>query len=191
MNEVAPEAARTRRGRRTLLVLAALFFGPILVALALNVAGLHPSGAKNKGEKLQPYADLRAVVPRLADGGEYRWNPEQRLWRIAVVAPQGCAAACTKLAADLEKVRRVLGSNADHVQILWIGDYPADAARPASLKRVAPDAALLEKLPRSADAAGAPVTYVIDPNGFAFLRYAPGFDPGDLRSDMAKLMTLM
>ena len=43
-------------------------------------------------------------------------------------------------------------------------------------------------LPRSGDAG--PVTYVVDPNGFAILRYAPGQDPGDLRSDLSKLLRL-
>jgi hypothetical protein len=36
---------------------------------------------------------------------------------------------------------------------------------------------------------GVPV-YVIDPNGFVILRYAAGSDPGDLRSDLAKLLKL-
>ena len=36
---------------------------------------------------------------------------------------------------------------------------------------------------------GLPV-YVIDPNGFVILRYAAGSDPGDLRSDLAKLLKL-
>ena len=40
------------------------------------------------------------------------------------------------------------------------------------------------------DAAGTPV-YVIDPHGFVILRYAPGFDPGHLRTDVAKLIKLI
>ncbi|MCW0416325.1 hypothetical protein NB689_002079 [Xanthomonas sacchari] len=40
------------------------------------------------------------------------------------------------------------------------------------------------------DAAGVPV-YVIDPNGFVVLRYAPGFDPAGLRADLAKLLKLL
>jgi hypothetical protein len=52
------------------------------------------------------------------------------------------------------------------------------------------DAALLDGLPRVHDAAGVPV-YVIDPNGFVVLRYAPGFDPAGLRADMSKLLKLL
>ena len=39
------------------------------------------------------------------------------------------------------------------------------------------------------DPAGIPV-YVIDPNGFVVLRYAPGFDTAGLRADLAKLLKL-
>ncbi|MFT4256475.1 MAG: hypothetical protein QM599_05905 [Pseudoxanthomonas sp.] len=190
MSSIRTGTPRAARGRRTLLLLLALFVGPILVALALGVLGVKPASSKNKGEPLQPYADLRALTPQLADGSAYHWNPEQRLWRIAVVAPAGCAAACDTLAQDLDKVRQLFGKEADRAQILWIGELPANAPRTSAWKQLRPDAALLEKLPRSQDAAGAPV-YVIDPNGFAILRYAPGADPGDVRYDVAKLLKLM
>ncbi|MFT3755465.1 MAG: hypothetical protein QM769_05880 [Pseudoxanthomonas sp.] len=180
---------RAARGRRTLLLLAALFIGPILIALVLGVLGVKPGSSKNKGERLQPYADLRTLTPTLADGSAYRWNPEQRLWRIAVVAPAGCAAACEQLAQDLDKVWQLFGKEADRAQVLWIGELPANAPRTPAWQQLQPDAALLEKLPRSRDAAGAPV-YVIDPYGFVILRYAPGTDPGDVRYDVAKLLKL-
>ena len=35
-----------------------------------------------------------------------------------------------------------------------------------------------------------PRVYVIDPNGFVILRYPAGFDPADLRSDVARLLKL-
>jgi hypothetical protein len=31
---------------------------------------------------------------------------------------------------------------------------------------------------------------VVDPNGFVVLRYAPGFDLGDLRTDLSRLLKL-
>jgi len=44
-------------------------------------------------------------------------------------------------------------------------------------------------LPAVDDAAGTPV-YVIDPNGFVIMRYAPGFELAGLRKDMATLLKL-
>jgi len=52
------------------------------------------------------------------------------------------------------------------------------------------DDPLRTRLPQVDDAAGTPV-YVIDPHGFIILRYAPGFDPGHLRTDVAKLIKLI
>lgn len=188
MNAVPPEAARTR-GRRTLLILVALFVGPILLALVLAAIGLRPSSTKNKGEALKPYVDLRAQTPALADGGAYRWNPEQRLWRIAVAAPAGCAAQCVELAVNVETVRELLGREADRAQVLWIGTLPTGAPQNAAWKNLRADPALLAQLPGST-AGAAPATYVIDPYGFVVLRYPPGFDPADLRYDLAKLLKL-
>jgi hypothetical protein len=187
---VTHEATQTRRGRRTMFLLVALFFGPILLALLLGVFGLHPAGSKNKGEKIEPYVDLRAQTLPLADGSEYRWHPEQRLWRIAVIAPDGCAQACEKLVQDIDKVYQLFGKDADRVQILWMGELPSAAPHNSAWKQIRTDAALLAKLPHPTDPAGA-VTYVIDPYGFVILRYAPGFDPGDLRYDVDKLLKLI
>ena len=78
----------------------------------------------------------------------------------------------------------------DEVDILWIGDYPATAPRSSALRQVRADDPLRARLPQVDDAAGTPV-YVIDPHGFVILRYAPGFDPGHLRTDVAKLIKLI
>ena len=40
-----------------------------------------------------------------------------------------------------------------------------------------------------ADAAG-DAAWLVDPNGFVFMRYAPGFDPGDLRTDLARMLKI-
>ena len=108
---------------------------------------------------------------------------------MAAPAP-GCTDACLTLAWDLDKVWQLFGHNADEVDILWIGDYPAQAPRHAALRQVRADDPLRARLPQVDDAAGTPV-YVIDPHGFVILRYAPGFDPGHLRTDVAKLIKLI
>ncbi|MCD7097778.1 hypothetical protein [Stenotrophomonas sp. MMGLT7] len=179
----------SRRGRLMLIALFALFFGSMLVAGALRFSGWQPSGHRNHGELLSPPADLRMLAPRLADGGAYAWEPAARIWRIALAPSPDCAADCRALAGDLDKVRQLLGHRADHVHLLWIGTPPADLAALPALHALQPDPALLAVLPRAADPAGTPV-YVIDPNGFVILRYAPGFDPAGLRADLAKLLKL-
>ena len=82
-----------------------------------------------------------------------------------------------------------MGRHADRVDLLWIGALPAEGPRPRRLHAVEPTPALQAELPRWDDPRGA-VVYLIDPNGFVVLRYPPGFDPGDLRTDLARLLKL-
>ena len=187
-----PRLDRRTRNRWMLIALFAMFFGAMFVAGALRFSGWRPQGMKNKGELLQPYADLRTLTPRLADGNEYRWNPAARTWRIAAV-PRDCAGTgapqCEALLKQLDTVWQLAGKDADRVDLLWIGDLPPGGPRPASLRLLKPDVALRDRLPGADNEAGTPV-YLIDPNGFAVLRYAPGFDPAGLRTDLARLLKL-
>ncbi len=222
--------AHTRRNRTALLVIAAIFFGGMLVAGALRFSGWRPAGNKNHGELLQPPADLRAMTPKLADGSVYAWTPKARTWRIALAPPADCTGECDKLAHDIDIVIRLMGPDADKVDVLWLCARegcmpPAPLRNDPNLRVLSPDATLraamqsidgravlqspanepvagkhdasggeaeqvLSKLETPAATPVVPV-YVIDPNGFLILRYPPGFDPGGLRADLAKLLKLM
>jgi hypothetical protein len=182
------------RSRATLIAIFAIFLGCFFVAGVLRFSGWRPSGLKNHGELLQPPGDLRNLTPTLADGSAYRWNPAERTWRIVVAPPVDCADECVELARRIDLVWQLFGRNADHVHVLWVGKAPAGLATTAVLREVKPTPALRAALPRVDDTGnegrrGVPV-YVVDPNGFVILRYAPGFDPGDLRSDLARLLKL-
>jgi hypothetical protein len=198
-SEPLPDRSTRNRNRMLLLAIFALFFGSLIFAGVLRFSGWRPAGMKNKGELLQPPADLRAAAPKLLGGGDYRWNPIARTWRIALAPPADCGAECAKTARDLYTVWELLGREATRVDVLWLCAatpcaLPDGAPAIPNLRLLQPDPVLRARLPR-ADAVtwrggrGVPV-YVIDPNGFVILRYAAGADPGDLRSDLAKLLKL-
>lgn len=190
MNDTTPIPTEQRnRNRGMLILIVVLFLGSAIVAGALRFSGWRPAGMKNHGELLDPPGDLRAVVPRLVDGGEYRWNPGERIWRIALAPKDDCGAPCVALSAQLDTVWQLFGHRADKVHVLWIGTPRPDAKRDRAWHIVAADPALRAALPRVDDPAGTPV-YVIDPNGFVILRYPPGFDPGHLREDVGRLLKL-
>lgn len=194
------DTRRRNRNRAMLLVIFALFFGSLIVAGALRFSGWRPSGMKNKGELLQPPADLRQATLKRLDGGEYAWNPVARTWRIALAPPPECGSECATAARNVGVVWELLGREASRVDVLWLCpampcDLPHGAPRPSNLHLLQADPALRARLPRAdltttpQGGRGVPV-YVIDPNGFVILRYAAGSDPGDLRSDLAKLLKL-
>jgi hypothetical protein len=185
----APDKARSRN-RSMLVAIFALFFGGMLVAGLLRFSGWRPAGMKNKGEMLQPYGDLRDYAPTLSTGGAYRWTDSPRTWRI-LVAPRQCdgarGAGCRKLLRDVDIVWQLMGKDADRVHVLWVGEPPTGATLPREVRLLRTDAVLPGHLPNSHDPRG-DAAWLVDPNGFVVLRYAPGFDPGDLRTDLSRLL---
>jgi hypothetical protein len=190
MSSPPDSPARVWRGRLILIGLFALFLGTVVGAGVLRFSGWQPQGSKVHGQIFEPAVDARAIVPRLAGGGDYAWNPSARTWRIVVAPPADCGARCDTLARDLDKVWRLFGPHADRVEILWIGTPPDAARATPALRVLQADTPLRAVLPGADDPAGVPV-YVIDPNGFVILRYAPGADPGWIRTDVAKLLKLI
>ena len=193
MTALTPAEMTTRRRNRNMLVaLLVMFFGGMLVAGLLRFSGWRPEGSKNKGELLQPYGDLREYTPTLASGGAYGWKDEPRIWRI-VAMPRDCdstrAAECARMLADFDKVWRLMTKDADRVHVLWAGAMPPGGAVPEEVRLVRADDGLRAGLVRWNDAAG-DAAWLVDPNGFVVLRYAPGFDPGDLRTDLARLLKI-
>ena len=197
MTEQEPSKA-LRHNRGMLIALFVLFFGGMAIAGLLRFSGWQPEGKKNKGEMLEPYGDLRKYTPTLATGAAYRWNDEPRIWRI-VVAPVACDGSrrveCSELLREVDTVWRLMGKDADRVHVLWVGAPPAGASLPREVRVLRADAVLPAMLPRgkgAADVVGATpaddAAWLVDPNGFVVLRYAPGFDPGDLRTDLARLL---
>lgn len=191
--ETAADATR-RRNRFTLLAILALFFGSMLIAGALRFADIHPSATRQKGELLDPYTDLRDAQLHTLDGKRYPWAPIHRTWRIVAAAPARCEDACRRRAHDIGVVWEVLNKDAPRVDVLWwcasaaACDWPQGLAAPSTLRLVAPDPAR-QRLPRVDVPGGVPV-YVVDPNGFVVLRYAPGTDLAGLREDLVRLLKL-
>lgn len=186
-----PATPRTPgRGRSVLVALCVLFFGSMLAASGLRLLGWQPAISRNHGQLLSPPVDLRALTLRQLEGEVYHWQPSQRRWRIALAPPIGCVSACQTLAADLDKVWRLLGVQASRVELLWIGATPPTLPAMPMLRRLREDPELRRRLP-GLNTAGRPSVYLIDPHGFVILRYPPGFDPAGLRADLAKLLKLM
>src|SRR5690606_24067035 len=180
-----------RRGRWQLLLLVAVFVVPILAALVINAAGWVPAPARQHGELLQPPLDLRGESLALADGGAYAWQPEARMWRLVALPPAECDAACRQVASALDRVWRLLGHDADRLDVLWAGAWPQGVQAPSTLHVVAHDPALRARLaPAGAAWAAGTTVHVVDPNGFVVLRYPAGFDAAGLHADVKRLVKL-
>jgi len=177
-----------KRNRTLLLLIFAVFFGSMGLAGVLRLSGWTPQIKRNHGELLQPPVDWRNAALLREKGDQWQWNPAARRWRI-LLAPADCQAKCIDLAQSLHTIWQLLGHRADRVEILWLGTPPPAIAHFSALHVLQTDANTRAQLPAVDDVAGIPV-YVLDPNGFVVLRYAPGFEPTGLRADLVKLLKL-
>jgi cytochrome oxidase Cu insertion factor (SCO1/SenC/PrrC family) len=181
----APPMSTRARSRLVLLLITAMFAAPFVAALYLYYTDWQPGRTKNYGELIHPVRDLRAVQFTRADGSRFVWNHEDHVWRVLVAPPANCGAACEQLADALRRIWIGLGHDASSVQVLWVGAAPQHGFR--ALLPVSADGSLAARLPDAARMDAIPV-YVVDPTGYVILRYAPGFDPGGLRRDLAQLL---
>jgi len=182
----SPSMTARTRSRLILLLIAMMFAAPFATALYLYYTGWQPQHTKNLGELLHPARDLRKVRFTRVDGSRFEWNHEDHTWRVLVAPPADCAAPCEELADKLRRIWVGLGNHADNVQVLWVGSAPREGFR--SLMLLSADPSLAVQLPDTARVDAIPV-YVVDPSGYLILRYAPGFNPRDLRRDLTQLVS--
>jgi len=178
-----------KRSRFLLLLIFVLFFGSMGLAVTLRLSGWTPHINRNHGQLLQPPVDWREAVLVQANGERWQWHPVARRWRIVLAPASDCVADCMALMQSLHTVWQLLGHRADRVEILYLGVWPPANTHFPALHVLQTDSTTRAQLPAVDDPSGTPV-YVLDPNGFVVLHYAPGFDPAGLRADLVKLLKL-
>ena len=178
------------RNRAMLIAIFVIFFGMMFVAGALRFSGWRPAQMKNHGELLGAPGDLRQLPPTLVSGEQLAWEPLDRTWHIMIAPAAACSQQCDEVAKGVDLVWQLLGRHADRVDVMWLGQAPAQLKRYQSFSHsrlLQENPAIRAELPRVNDAKGLPV-YLIDPNGFVVMRYEPGFDPGGLHKDLTRLL---
>lgn len=172
-----------RRGRWILIALAALFFGPLLFSWGYQKLGFTAFPApKLAGVLIEPPVELPVA-------GRSGW-PDRR-WTLAVVGP--CDTACWKTLVDLRQIVRSLPRYQERLARVYV--HPPGAAlgaeRVQELDGAQPiedaDGRLLSALAGAAppnDTAFA----MVDPRGFAMLRYRKDYDPRAARKDIEHLL---
>jgi hypothetical protein len=157
-----------------LILIVLAFAAPALIALLMQTPMFHwdPSNTRNRGELIRPAVQVAndpALRGLLADGEH---------WTLVLVPPGDCDAGCEKRLQLLHRVREAQGRRMERLHLrVWrapVGPWEevldAPSNWPAELK-VAPGGLVL-----------------IDPDGFAMMRYAAQADPTDVRKDLAHLL---
>ena len=182
----APIAEDAVRGRRQLLLIAAAFAAPLLIAMLLRGLGWEPVASRNHGTLVQPPFDISELAITRQDGSAYQWQPLEARFHLLVRQDGACDAGCAQLADMLHRVWAAQGRQAERLDVLWLGGAPPEPTRFRHWVGLQPSAALEAVLAEHgvADAG----LLMVDPNGFVMMRYEEGFDPSGLRLDIKRLI---
>ncbi len=203
MEPTAAEQPGRRRGRRTLVLVTALFMLPVVLATVLFVTGWRPSGRSLQyGELLAPRPIGDAALSSV-DGGTLRLSELQGRWALVVFDTLPCDDRCQANLYSVQQVRLAQGRDARRVERLFITLAPAEQQLRADLAGRYPGLRVMHAAPAVVSALardfvtadgtaldGLAHVYVVDPNGNLVMSYPPGTDPSGMRKDLARLLRL-
>lgn len=183
---------RQGKGRLQLLLIAAVFLGPLAVAAWLYYSGtaLVPQGRTNTGTLLEPFLRLADELPEspLHAVGDGRWV-------LLYANPGACAADCQYSLYTLRQSRRMLGEDMGRlVRVFLHGDTPPDTLFLAdehnglvTLQDAGLEALLDSKRPAGVGDRG---YFLIDPLGNLVMYFEPEIDPAVMVGDIEHLLEL-
>jgi hypothetical protein len=184
------------RGRRQLLIIAAVFLLPVLVAFAMYYGNLwRPAGSSSKGELIDPARPLAVAGLRHADGTPADAAALQGKWTLLYIGDGACDADCRTALVFARQSRLALNNEMTRVQRVLLATGHCcdsryfDAEHPGLvvLDASAPEAqALLAQFP----AERARSLFIVDPLGNLMMRHDASHTTKDLLSDLKKLLKL-
>jgi hypothetical protein len=204
---MSPPAAVARSKRGVIVLLALLFFTPLLTSFVIYYgSGWRPAGRTNHGVLIEPARTLPQVaLPQLAlsqnatpSGGETlaAGSVLSGKWSLVYIGRGDCDADCRETLYFMRQTHFGLANLMPRVQRVFLvtangcdRDYLA-REQPGLIVLQAdgtPGAALLAQFPAERRAS---TIFVIDPRGNLMMRYDAHEDPKGLRNDLKKLLAL-
>lgn len=171
-----------------MIALVLVFFGPLLGALLLTNAGWHPEKTRSYGTLIEPPLDVSASSVTLTDASKLVWVDPQWHWTLLAIAGPTCAEKCKEALAAVLRMRITLGRNAERLRVVYLGPaLPPDMLTAwAALSAGTNGSAALAAYKPSGDDTLA--LALVNPNGLLILRNDAGFDVGQVRQDLVKVV---
>ena len=185
MNPPNPEAVR--RGRRQLILVAAVFLAPAMIAAGVGLTGWMP-GTRGNGEQIEPQRNFVDVPVTLENGSRYEWrDPVAPRFSLLALPGPSCAARCKEQLHMMRNARITMNENMQRVRLIYLGERGpvADALEPEWQVARDDDNRLAEFRPTGPDSLAA---ILVQSNGTALSLYRDGFNPTGLRKDMKKVV---
>jgi len=184
------------RGRRQLLIVAAVFLVPLLVAFSLYYGKLwRPAGSSSKGELIDPARPLAVAGLRQSDGTPAGANPFQEKWTLLYIGDGACDADCRTALVFMRQSRLALNNEMTRVQRIFLAtgnccandyfktEHPGLITLDASSPEAQP---LLAQFPPDR----AHSLFIVDPLGNLMMRHDASHTSKDLLEDLKKMLKL-
>ena len=174
-----------------MLLIASVFFGPLVVATAMYYGGyFQPEGRTNHGALLEPFV---SVAEHLPDSGVVKQG--DGYWSLIYNGSGECGDDCKNALITLRQSQKMLGKEMDRIKRVFLhGESSPDtvflADEHAGLIATREDAlrALLNnKKPVELSAGG---YFLMDPLGNLVMYFEPDINPSDMVEDIKRLLKL-
>ncbi len=182
-------------GRLQLILIAAVFLGPFLLAWLLYDpdSGWMPETTTAHGELITPVKlvpDANLSVPRNEQD-----SPYPGIWTLVHVGNGACDETCMKSLYKTRQVRKSLGKEDRRVQrILFLSNEtpldPAIAEHHPGLKVYSADQALTGEFILAIEPYDTRDIFLIDPLGNLIMRFTSGTGMKDMFKDLQKLLKI-
>lgn len=191
---------KTSRGRKTFLLLVALFFGPLIAAwVYFFVADPETFKAEvNRGHLIDPPRPV-SVDPAIDLDSFAAEDIVRRTWTMVFVAPGDCDSTCQETLFKMRQIRLSLGRRMERVHgLLLTTSLPTPEFSNALSEQhsgltvlSSADAPRIEKA--LTELYGDEIDmlnqfYIIDPLGNLMMMYQPDADPSDVMHDLKHLL---
>lgn len=185
-----------RRGRQVLLIIAAIFLLPVIVAFALYYGKLwRPAGSASLGALIEPARPLVVAGLKHADGSPAGADVFTGKWTLIYIGDGACDADCRTALVFGRQTRLALNNEMTRVQRVFLatgnccatGYFSQEQPGLVALDASAPEAQLLiAQFPEDRRDS----LYIVDPLGNLMMRHDAAHTSKDLLTDLKKLLKL-
>jgi hypothetical protein len=185
-------APNRQKARLQLVLIAAVFLGPLLLAAWLYYQGdpLQPVGKINHGELLEPIINVSDELPGSPMHGQH-----DGAWLLLYANTGTCDELCHAALYTIRQSRLMLGREMDRVKRVFLhGDSPPDTVFLTeehqgliTIEDSSLNGLLNKKRPTELPAGG---YFLIDPLGNLVMYFRPDIEPSDMVDDIKRLLRL-
>ncbi|WP_455218025.1 SCO family protein [Kaarinaea lacus] len=191
------------RGQKQFLLLALVFFAPMLIAFLLvqNMGLFGEFSRKNHGELIQPARLLNDIELTDGEGGKFSFSQLRGKWLLVYVGSSSCDVLCQENLYKMRQARLSQGGELKRIERLYVstnGKPDADFAKilkaHEGMQLVYTSDMNSKNLMQQFELSQAQIQqesfglFIIDPLGNLMMRYPTGYEAKGLAKDLALLL---